>query len=1053
MDVFVHNKLTEWGLSEWIERFKAERITKKSLYCLDNEDIANLIPAMGPRAIFKEQLKLLKKAQNPTTQRTVDSSAQCKQEHKGPGDSPKVWPSTSGTSDKGKIKLQPSGRQSPTIKRRRDTTPGSFTGERIKKESLYCVRNQGITNLIPKKDPTAIFKKQLQLIPKAQNPTTQRTVDSSAQCKQEHKGPGDSPKVWLSTSGTSDKGKIKLQPSGRQSPTIKRRRDTTPGSFTGERIKKESLYCVRNQGITNLIPKKDPTAIFKKQLQLIPKAQNPTTQGTVDSSAQCKQEHKGPGDSPKVWPSTSGTSDKGKRKLEPSGRQSPTSKRRRDTTPGSFTEEIILSDVKEIMKRVRERIPNQGNQKLNKFLKDKIGELETDKREMVGVFGKTGAGKSSLINAVIGEKNLLPSGRVSACTSVMIKVEANLNSPMYKADIEFITKEEWKDELWSLHSFLEENAAQENEDDDDYRDFVEKLSALYGEEWKNKSPENLMDYKYFKEIPEFYISSKKRLKCKSAKELSEQFVRYIRSDSTDGEGKDVKSWYWPLVKCVTIRVPNNDLLKHVTLVDLPGNGDRNKSRDKMWKEVVGNCSTVWIVTDINRAAAEKEPWEILKSACSLMGNGGQCQQIHFICTKSDVIEDSDDLSAADVRALILKENSKAKDKVREEFSKLNKIKKHFSDDCLEVFTVSSKEFLKQKHLNSDDTEIPKLQEFLKDLNDCHSETLIYVSGAYGILSLIQGARRTEVVAQKTEVCTILEDKMRQELEKVRKPMEEAYKVFEKCLSEGVERSKPSCQQALSSIYPSEVSGRGFHRILKCVVQNNGTYTPKKGDIKKQINLNVDLASRLTDSIDEEFKKTFPNERKYGAFNGVINNFSLDTERLIQKHGNVELQLIFLKTEEEKMKTKLNKITRERKKTIYSSLTTTIEEAMKECYQIVFYFVVEAADFKGKDSLKNMRDTIEKHVHDSKNIMFQQAKNEMLNQLRDLKEHVLDTLEKTMQKSIELSLKTDGDTIPDVTVELAEVKKCYDELKGSPDEEMSLIWPEADSSGPAAALRP
>ncbi|XP_051243551.1 nuclear GTPase SLIP-GC-like isoform X27 [Dicentrarchus labrax] len=1042
MDVFVHNKLTEWGLSEWIERFKAERITKKSLYCLDNEDIANLIPAMGPRAIFKEQLKLLKKAQNPTTQRTVDSSAQCKQEHKGPGDSPKVWPSTSGTSDKGKIKLQPSGRQSPTIKRRRDTTPGSFTGERIKKESLYCVRNQGITNLIPKKDPTAIFKKQLQLIPKAQNPTTQRTVDSSAQCKQEHKGPGDSPKVWLSTSGTSDKGKIKLQPSGRQSPTIKRRRDTTPGSFTGERIKKESLYCVRNQGITNLIPKKDPTAIFKKQLQLIPKAQNPTTQRTVDSSAQFKQELKGPGDSPKVWPSTSGTSDKGKRKLDLQGESSrpQTKKPRHDTIPGSYREKIILNKVKNIMRLVDDRIPKQDNKKLNSFLKTKISELETDKREMVGVFGKTGAGKSSLINAVIGRKNLLPSGGISACTSVMIKVEANMQKK-YEADIEFITKEVWNDELWSLFNFLEDN------------DTDEKLSALYGEEWKNKKPENLMDHKYFKEIPEFLHSRRKTLTCESAEELSVKLVKYTRSEKTDGESKDIKRWYWPLVKCVTIRFPSNDLLQHVTLVDLPGNGDRNKSRDEMWKEVVGRCSTVWIVTDINRAAAETEPWEILERTCSLMGNGGQCQQIHFICTKSDVIEDSDDHSSDKVRALIFKRNMQAKEEVKKEFNKLNKVKKHFSDDCFEVFTVSSKEFLKQKDLNQDDTEIPKLQEFLKDLNDCHSETLNYVSGAYGILSLIQGARRTEVVAQKTEVCTILEDKMRQELEKVRKPMEEAYKVFEKCLSEGVERSKPSCQQALSSIYPSEVSGRGFHRILKCVVQNNGTYTPKKGDIKKQINLNVDLASRLTDSIDEEFKKTFPNERKYGAFNGVINNFSLDTERLIQKHGNVELQLIFLKTEEEKMKTKLNKITRERKKTIYSSLTTTIEEAMKECYQIVFYFVVEAADFKGKDSLKNMRDTIEKHVHDSKNIMFQQAKNEMLNQLRDLKEHVLDTLEKTMQKSIELSLKTDGDTIPDVTVELAEVKKCYDELKGSPDEEMSLIWPEADSSGPAAALRP
>ncbi|RCU28937.1 hypothetical protein DVA81_19830, partial [Acinetobacter baumannii] len=56
------------------------------------------------------------------------------------------------------------------------------------------------------------------------------------------------------------------------------------------------------------------------------------------------------------------------------------------------------------------------------------------------------------------------------------------------------------------------------------------------------------------------------------------------------------------------------------------------------------------------------------------------------------------------------------------------------------------------------------------------------------------------------------------------------------------------------LFQSKVSGRGFHRTLRCVVENGGTFKPKKG---KQINLNVKLASSLTDSIDEEFKKTFP----------------------------------------------------------------------------------------------------------------------------------------------------------------------------------------------------
>ena len=69
-----------------------------------------------------------------------------------------------------------------------------------------------------------------------------------------------------------------------------------------------------------------------------------------------------------------------------------------------------------------------------------------------------------------------------------------------------------------------------------------------------------------------------------AEELSEKCARYTRTDSTSRE-KDRKRWYWPLVKCVTVRVPNY-AFQHVTLVDLPGTGDRNASRDKMWKEVI-----------------------------------------------------------------------------------------------------------------------------------------------------------------------------------------------------------------------------------------------------------------------------------------------------------------------------------------------------------------------------------------------------------------------------------------------------------------------------------
>lgn len=62
------------------------------------------------------------------------------------------------------------------------------------------------------------------------------------------------------------------------------------------------------------------------------------------------------------------------------------------------------------------------------------------------------------------------------------------------------------------------------EDNDDHHDAVEKLSAVYGEEWKQKSSENLMKSKYFKAIPEFLQSKRKILTCESVKQKLSYYI-------------------------------------------------------------------------------------------------------------------------------------------------------------------------------------------------------------------------------------------------------------------------------------------------------------------------------------------------------------------------------------------------------------------------------------------------------------------------------------------------------------------------------------------------
>ncbi|MED6255808.1 hypothetical protein ATANTOWER_015302 [Ataeniobius toweri] len=374
----------------------------------------------------------------------------------------------------------------------------------------------------------------------------------------------------------------------------------------------------------------------------------------------------------------------------------------------------------------------------------------------------------------------------------------------------------------------------------------------------------------------------------------------------------------------------------------------------------------------------------------------------------------------------------AKEAVSKELNKLTMIRKYFSDECFKVFTVSSAEFLKSKHLHPENTEIPELQDFLQNLNDHHSETLNYVSGAHRILSLIQRASLRETDGINKALCEDLETNLHCQLDAIRNVMREIYITFEKCLDEGAETSTSSCEIILkSSLKPERKTGSAQCNTAKSVVKNGGIHKPKKGN---EINFNIKLSSFLSKSIDEEFRKTFSNEENCGPFNGVINKFSLDIEKLKPKYKDAELQLIFLMKEEEKLKTNLCKKICDSKKLVYMSLTKTVEEIIQECCE-------KAPQFRGKNTLQNMRQTIQKHVHTFKNTMFEKAKDVMLEQLQKLMVDVVGDLEKNMMASIEPSLKTEDCSIPDVSTELAMVQKLYDEL--------NMLWmhkyPEMDKT--------
>ncbi|KAG2461126.1 SLIP GTPase, partial [Polypterus senegalus] len=138
----------------------------------------------------------------------------------------------------------------------------------------------------------------------------------------------------------------------------------------------------------------------------------------------------------------------------------------------------------------------------------------------IGIFGKTGAGKSSLINALLNEDDLLPVSSRKACTSCIVEVKAHedLFNSTYKAEIQFISKEvlfifislyhlktstEWVKQLETLVENRESDNDQDTSDSDDDENGEdnegelanEKLKAVYGEEGLSKSYKDLLNTK------------------------------------------------------------------------------------------------------------------------------------------------------------------------------------------------------------------------------------------------------------------------------------------------------------------------------------------------------------------------------------------------------------------------------------------------------------------------------------------------------------------------------------------------------------------------------
>lgn len=271
----------------------------------------------------------------------------------------------------------------------------------------------------------------------------------------------------------------------------------------------------------------------------------------------------------------------------------------------------------------------------NRKYSDGIKEDHRQFEVLVGVAGPTGAGKTSLLNALLGTYELLPSGHEQAATAVSCKASWNFDAQPGKenrAEIYFQTADDIKEEIiLTLKAIVtQETIDQIPYDNEDQRTDVRAMAASEVKEGMHKilavwsvTENEVRDLalKYHDDYDDYTIPAEKIMRSNSAVvELLGGEVKKIYESSPEALGKHIKPYLdsttakhgegeefaaWPLIRNVDLYLQNEILRTGICLVDLPGTGDNVESRSKVAQDYLEKLEVTMIVAGIHRAVNEQ----------------------------------------------------------------------------------------------------------------------------------------------------------------------------------------------------------------------------------------------------------------------------------------------------------------------------------------------------------------------------------------------------------------------------------------------------------------
>ncbi|KAK3939085.1 hypothetical protein QBC46DRAFT_438550 [Diplogelasinospora grovesii] len=346
---------------------------------------------------------------------------------------------------------------------------------------------------------------------------------------------------------------------------------------------------------------------------------------------------------------------------------------------------------------------------------------------LLGVAGATGAGKTSLLNALLGLPELLPSSSIEASTACVCRVAWNHDdSPdqAFGADVVFRSKDDVLRDLRDVLGYISERNAidgrhyeDENDRMDERDELNQKLSKTIGKvclTWGLEEHELQTGTMSAESIVEGHpelvdlLGSTKTIASSDADTFAAEIKPYLDSTRTS-EGLIA----WPLINEVNLFV-KSDVLKHgVVLVDLPGLSDEVGSRSAVAERYFQRLELTAIVTPVIRAADEKTGAKLMSDYQELrMQLDGSYHKKSF-CVILSKIDDMD----CDAFYKGSKE-AKKDTTLQEDVSEIKKLLSSYNDTERQLKSATTKQQRLKSKSEKITEQIAKLEE--KGVKTCKS---------------------------------------------------------------------------------------------------------------------------------------------------------------------------------------------------------------------------------------------------------------------------------------------------------------------------------------------